>query len=371
MRIGGLVVGGKLDRYVGGLFLAAYATSLLLIVGLVIILDVASNLDWFEEWESGARVPALTVVRYYLLQSPFLYLQVAPLVTVVAGMFTVMKLVKHRENIAAKAAGISSRRLIAPVMLGGVAAAFGMFGLRELATERLGYIRDTLYDVLEHRRTERVFENVWLRDVGGNVFRLREFRPAAGDPPVAEIRGLQATFEQAGVLKTLRADRAVWTMLADGPGWLLDGGILKETEDDTRTRAVRVMEGLDFSPRDVLVSVKGEERPMELSYRELGVLSSRDPDNVSYQTLLQYNLTFPLANLVLLMVAVPWMLGRERGKRLEGLMVGCLFCVFYFCLEFFTRALGMDGDLSPLMASWLPILIFGSLGIVLMESIRT
>jgi lipopolysaccharide export system permease protein len=147
--------------------------------------------------------------------------------------------------------------------------------------------------------------------------------------------------------------------------------VLKETEDDSRVREVDVLEGVHFTPMDVLVSIKGEERPMELSYRELGILSHRDPDDVSFQTLLQYNLTFPLANLVLLMVAVPWMLGRERGKRLEGLMVGCLMCVFYFCFEFFTRALGMDGDLSPVMASWLPILIFGSLGIVLMESIRT
>ena len=371
MKLGGLLVGGNLDRYVGGLFLAAYATSLTLVVGLVVVLDVASNLQWFEEWEDGSRVGLMTVVRYYLLQSPFLYLQVAPLVTVIAGMFTISKLVKHRENVAAKAAGISSRRVIAPVLLGGVVAAATMFGLREVATERLGFMRDTLYDVLENQRTERVLEDIWFRDLGGNVVRLREFRPAGGQPPVAEVRGLQATYEQAGVLKTIRAERAVWTALEDGPGWLLYGGILKETEDQSRTRSIDVLEGVQFTPLDILISVKGELRPMELSYAELGQLARRDPDNVSFQTLLQYHLTFPLANLVLLMVAVPWMLGRERGKRLEGLVLGCLFCVFYFCVEFFTRALGMDGDLSPMMASWLPVLIFGSLGIVLVEALRT
>jgi hypothetical protein len=31
----------------------------------------------------------------------------------------------------------------------------------------------------------------------------------------------------------------------------------------------------------------------------------------------------------------------------------------------------MEGSLSPLLASWLPVLTFGSLGVVLLESMRT
>jgi len=31
----------------------------------------------------------------------------------------------------------------------------------------------------------------------------------------------------------------------------------------------------------------------------------------------------------------------------------------------------LEGGLSPILASWLPVLVFGSLGIVLYDSIRT
>ena len=48
MRIGGMTLFGRLDRYVGGLFLAAYATAFLLIVGLTTIVFLATNLDHFE-----------------------------------------------------------------------------------------------------------------------------------------------------------------------------------------------------------------------------------------------------------------------------------------------------------------------------------
>jgi lipopolysaccharide export LptBFGC system permease protein LptF len=136
-------------------------------------------------------------------------------------------------------------------------------------------------------------------------------------------------------------------------------------------REIQVLEAVRFTPADVLLAMKGHERPMELSRAELDRLSRRDPDNIAYQTMMQYLLTFPLANLVLLLVALPLMIGRERGRRMEGLIEGCLLCVFYFCADFLTRALGMEGMLSPIMAAWLPVLVFGSLGIVLLESMRT
>ena len=126
-----------------------------------------------------------------------------------------------------------------------------------------------------------------------------------------------------------------------------------------------------FTPEEVLLLDKGRQRAMELSFGELQRLSRQDPGNVAYQTLLQYHLTFPLANLVLLLVALPRMVGRERGRALEGLVEGCLLCIFYFCLDFVTRALGMEGSLSPLFASWLPVLSFGSLGAVLLEAMHT
>jgi lipopolysaccharide export LptBFGC system permease protein LptF len=45
--------------------------------------------------------------------------------------------------------------------------------------------------------------------------------------------------------------------------------------------------------------------------------------------------------------------------------------VFYFAADFFFRNLGLGGNLDPRLASWLPILFFGSLGLVMFDSMRT
>ena len=364
MRIARLNLFGVLDRYVGSLFVGAYVTSLLLVVGLLVIFDAASNLKFFEPWENGDSASTAMIVRYYALQTPFLFLQVAPFVTVIAAMFTLIKLVRHNELVAALNAGVSAQRATLTVFLGAVLAALAMFAVREVATEKLGPRRDALHDVLAEQRRERVLDDVWFRDIAGNIVHFASFWPQR-----AEGLELEVAIHSGATIRVISATRATW----DGATWQLEQGTLREETGETTSSApIANLAGLiAFTPRDVLLSNKGFQRPLELSFSEVGELLARDPDNREYQTLLQYHLTFPLANLVLLLVTLPFLVGRERGKRFEGLALACGMCVLYFAVDFVTRSLGMDGSLSPLMASWLPVLAFGSLGVVLYEGARS
>jgi hypothetical protein len=77
MKSRALTIGGRIDRYVATLFLSSYATATLLVVGLFLVLDLASNLDeYIEPFKNGASKPWILIVRFYLLQIPFLFLQV-------------------------------------------------------------------------------------------------------------------------------------------------------------------------------------------------------------------------------------------------------------------------------------------------------
>jgi lipopolysaccharide export system permease protein len=365
MRVAGLVPFGRLDRYVAALFAGAYATSLLLVVGLVEIFQVASNLDFFEPWPDGRSAPTALIVRFYLLDVPFQFLQVAPFVTVCAGLFAVSKLAKKNEIVAAFNAGVSARRLFAPIFAGGAVAAILMFGLRETATARLGEERDALRQLLDDHVDERVIEDVWLRDVAGNFVHFGQYLP---DRRLA--LGVETTARRGPTLRLTSAARAEF----DEPSgrWLVvDGRLREETGDVSSERRTAWLEDFSFTPRDVLLTIKGFERPLELSLAEVDSLARRDPDNLAYQTLMQSHLTFPLANLVLLAVALPFLLGRERGRNLEGLVLASLTCVFYFAVDFICRSLGMQGAIPPLLASWLPLVAFGSFGVVQLESVRS
>lgn len=369
---------GTLDRYVGRLFLSAYLVALMMIVGLYLVVDMATNLDDYLKPNDRGVSPGLAGVgRYYLLHLPFLYLSVAPFVTLMAGLFTVARLQRAREVIAALSAGISARRLLLPVFVGALTLAVFMAVLREVATERIGFERDALrYALDEHVATVRL-DTPRLKDAGGEMIQLGSFTPGVGVDPRADE---PSTFENLNAIRFVEgnwfqyvAERGRWVGDARVGYWELEGGYQESVGSEDRVRAPLAQLGgqLEFTPRDVWSAWKGRENALELSLREARSLAARDPDNVQYRTLMNYLVTFPLANLVLLLVGLPFLMQFERGRGTEGLVAGFLLCVVYFATDFVTLNLGLQGQLDPLLASALPPLFFGSLGLVLYGTMRT
>ena len=97
----------------------------------------------------------------------------------------------------------------------------------------------------------------------------------------------------------------------------------------------------------------------------------REPSNSQFQTLAQYSLTFPLAGLVLLLVGLPFVVVSERGRAGERIARGFFLCVVYFGVDFVARTLGLQGELGPVFSGWFPLVLFGSLGVVLTASMRS
>jgi lipopolysaccharide export LptBFGC system permease protein LptF len=169
----------------------------------------------------------------------------------------------------------------------------------------------------------------------------------------------------------VQAGSAAFLPRGEKMGWKLEGGLHEEVAGSQRTEAVDWLEGFEFTPDLAVTYWRARENPLELSFREVRELSHRNPDDVVYQTLSQYHLTFPLANLVLLLCGIPLLMRRDRGRATVGISIGALLCVFYFAADFVLRNLGLQGSLDPLLAAWLPVLLFGSLGLVMYDSMKS
>jgi lipopolysaccharide export system permease protein len=366
---------GTLDRYVGQTFLYSYATAMFVVTGLFVIMDMATKLDDFlEPWPDGSTVSMQVIARYYLFSTPFLFLQAAPFITFIAGLFTLSRLLRNNEVGAALAAGISGRRLLLPILAGGVLAGVGMILVREVATEAIVPTRDSLDYVLTEHSHDRVYNFVRLRDLAGSQMRLSEFRPGDEDHPPKIIDLAVHIRRGENWIANIFATTATYGQNSEGEwGLALEEGERTEISDRSNVETIRWL-GADqflFTPELAMTFRRALDNPLELSFSEAIELGRRDPDNVIYQTLMQYHLTFPLANLVLLLVGLPVLMRLERNPGAEGLAKGLLLCLFFFATDFICRNLGVQGSLDPLLASWLPVLIFGSLGVVLFESMRS
>lgn len=373
-----LPFGSRLDRYVGGYFISSYATAMMLMTGLFLVMDMASHLDDFlEEWEDGTSAPTAILARYYLLSLPYLFLQVAPFITLLAGMFTVNRLIKTQEVTAVLAAGMSARRLMMPVIVLGGALGIGMFGLREAVGGRVASERDTLRYILTERTFEVAFEGITLTDPSGSPVLVDRFHPAPVDGGPPRLEGLKViaydgrSGGRSDYIRT-EAQRAYW----NDENWVLEGGVRSRIAPEVEGKSVdvepvRELTAYKLEPEVLLMYRRAREEPLALSFSEVRELIRREPADLSYQTLWHYQLTFPLANLILLLVGLPLLFNYERGKGTERLALGGLLCVFYYAFDFVFRTMGISGGFSPVLAAWIPVLTFGSLGIVLFDSMRS
>ena len=297
---------------------------------------------------------------------PFLFLQVGPFVTLVAGMFTVTKLLKKNEVSPVLSAGISVHRLLVPVFASGAMLAAGMFLLRETAVEFIADRRDQLIDQLENKRSARVYSDITVHDLSESLVMITTFYPDA-EPPM--IEGLTAVLRTASATDSVNAEQAFWD--AEKNQWRLVGGVRRMIGEAVWPSELEYLESFEFTPELALTYRRERDQPLELSFGEVQELMRREPADSAYRTLWHYLLTFPLANLVLLLVGLPLLFSYERGRGTERMAVGGLLCVFYFAVDFVFRSLGLGGGLSPIMAGWVPLLIVGAIGIALTDGIRT
>lgn len=366
--------GGRLDRYVGWTFASSYATALFVVLGLFVIMDLASNLDDFlEPRPDGSTVSSGIIAAYYLFNLPFLFLQAAPFITLIAGLFTLTRLLGNNEVGAVLAAGVSGRRLLLPIFAGGLLAAVGMFALRESATYTILPVRDSLHYQLTEKSPERVYNVLRLRDLAGSRMRFAEYRPGENGESPSGVDFHIVLREGDQWVASIDASRAWWTERDGEWGLALEDGVREEVSERQHTTPIDWIgpDLFDFTPEMALTYRRSQKNPLELSFLEAVELGRRDPDNVIYQTLMQYHLTFPLANLVLLLVGLPLVMRHERARGVEGVAKGLLLCLFFFAVDFVCRSFGVQGALDPLLASWLPVLLFGSLGVVLFDALRT
>ncbi len=362
-----LRLGGRIDRYVTAHFVGSYALAAGLLVGLFIVLDAASNVEgWVDEAGPGPPATLLQVLRYYALNLPYIFLQVGPFVTVMAAMFTVSKLLAKNEVAPVFSAGVGAHRLLMPVYLGAVLMSVSMLGLREACGRWLSGPRDELIHRLKTRRSELEYRGVIVRNLDGSFAVIDRYSPRADGGPLAH--GLTVKTRVGGHFTKIEAESARW----DGVGWVLEGGLRTDlVNDELHTSPVSLLKEVELTPSLIEMYRRSRDAPLEMTMGEVATLLDREPDQPAWATLWHYFLTFSLANLILVLVGVPLMFSHERGRGAERLALGGMMCVFYFAFDFVLRTMGLHGFLSPVLAAWSPVLVFGVVGLFLTEAMHS
>jgi lipopolysaccharide export system permease protein len=355
-----------LDRYVFGEFWKIFAVTALGFPILLCVIDLTDHVDSYL----SRKVPPADIALSYLFWIPDSMFMVLPAAVLFATVFSIGGFTRHAELTAAKASGISFYRMIAPILIG----AFLAVGL-DLA---LGKV----VPPANQRRSELLLEN--KAQLGNNrynfafaaeygrVYKAFELRTDSG-----RMRNLQIERKGAGPTYPtylLSADSARYDRTTGR--WTLINGAMNVVSDTTHT--------LNFTFKSA-VDRHFVERPAEMMSKQ------RDPHDLTYDELTRFiralersggdanllrveralKIAIPATCLIIALFGAPLATSTQRGGSAYGIAISLATTMIFLLMIQLTRAIGGKGVIPPDFAAWIPGVIFGFIGLILLARVRT
>ena len=354
---------GRLDRYVAGIYLSCWVLAVVFFLGLFGVMDFFRNVGDLLDHARSTGGGAAIIGQFYACQAPRILKEMAPFVMLMAALLTVLRLQRHNELMAMQLTGRSSRRVLMPVFVMSALFTGLLAWVQESVAPGVSLKREQLEAILLKGRPDWTLHDIHMRDAQGWLFSAYEFHVYSGVVEKLHVSGRDAQGRNVSV----SGSDATWD--EEAGGWRVQGGV----------REVRSLPGgelVETGPADLVVTdvrpddlLMEHREPFDLSYAEILARSERYPAAPGYRLLRHYHVTYPLSVLLLVLLGVPFVLRRPQQRGFVGVGAAVLLCVAFMLVDATVRDLGNHGWLHPVVAAWLPVILAGSLSVVLLDSV--
>ena len=105
--------------------------------------------------------------------------------------------------------------------------------------------------------------------------------------------------------------------------------------------------------------------------RFIGALERSGADTKKLRVDRALKLAIPVTCLIIAFFGAPLATSNQRGGAAYGVGVSLATTIVFLILIQLTRAIGGNGIVSPEVAAWMPNVVFGIAGIVMLARVRT
>ena len=358
-------IGGPLDRYVFKEFWKILVTTALGFPLLLVVIDLTDNLEKFL----ARRLPRQDIALSYLYWIPESMFMVLPAAVLFATVFSIGALTRHSEITAAKASGISFYRLMLPIFVGAIITAGLDLALAEVVPITNARRNDLLEEDKFRGTTMRY--NFAFQGEGGRVYKVGTLNTKESTLHAVQVERKGTGVEYPTVLTS--TEKAVWS---PADGWTLQKGEMKLVSDSNPDIAFAFARMVDkeFAERPIDMMVK-PRIPQEMRYRELSRFirtlerSGGDANGLRVERALK--IAIPITCIIIALFGAPLATSSQRGGAAYGIGISLGVTVVFLMLIQLTKAIGSKGLMPPDIAAWVPSMLFGVLGLILLGRVRT
>lgn len=330
---------------------------------LFVVHDLLENLGEFLK----QRAAIGAILRYYLIVLPEPIVFILPLALLLGVLFCLSMLGKHNELVAMRASGVGMWRLATPFFVVGAVASVLSFGINEQFVPQSRERADALQRQMRGLRATRIRTNFFYsNEQERRDWYARQFDPETG---VMEDAAFYVRSTDGKPVIDVFARRAVWVE----NGWRFeDARIVQPLVPD----AFVVTTNFPFvteTPKRFMMESKHREEMTTAELRRLVRTlrrTGRESQTAPYLVEMHGRYATPLTCLITVVLAVPLGLRVSRRGPMMSVGIALGLVVAFFILTKLSLPLGYGGRVPPVVAAWLPNVLFGGMGAVLLARSR-
>lgn len=357
------------DRHIIVRLLKGYVA---LIGGLILFFIVLHYVEYVDDFlDRGATMREVFLV-YYPNYIPEIVRLISPLALYLAAVFLTGRLAQRLELSSLQTSGVRLGRLMLPYLAVGTfltVVLFWMGGWVVPSTNTVRLAFEQEYTKSGARRLE--YANIHRQNQPGSMLSVNFYEPTS---MTATSVTLEQFSETQRLISRIDAPRMTWV---DSLGvWRLYDPTIRTfalSGEETRRNVSLLDTLLTLQPRDLARS-HGDVDAMTLpeAHEYIETLKRTGANQVGHPQVAYFSrFSYPLTHLILLLLAVPMASVRRRGGQAVQIGIGLFIAFSYLAVMKLTEPFGYSEMISPLMAAWLPHLLFFAAALVILARTRT
>lgn len=347
----------RLDLYIIRKFIGTFILSIVLIMTIIIVLDITEKVDKF--YDKNAPLSAI-IFDYYLNLIPFFFNMLAPLFVFIAVIFFTSKLSENSEIIAIQASGVSYNRLLRPYFISATLIAIFTFFLIGYIIPPANKVRLDFEDQYIKKFKKENVSNVQLEVEPGVILYIRDFQQnnnTGFDVSMEKFDGKKLVARMtANIIKYDTLNR-----------WTMKNYLIREFDGmkEHIQRGESIDTTINIHPDEFFITQfeSPQMNNTELS-NYLDRQRARGVGNIkAFEDEYYKRFAMPFAAFILTLMGVSLSSKKVRGGTGVNLGIGLALSATYVLFSTFSSSFSVNGNMSPLLAVWLPNLVFSIIAI--------
>jgi lipopolysaccharide export system permease protein len=351
-----------IDVYIIRKFLGTFVFSLVLILTIAVVFDFAEKIDNFMEHEAPAKA---IIFDYYVNFIPYFAILFAPLFVFISVIFFTSKMAVNTEIIAILNSGMSYRRMMWPYFISALLIAIFTFLLTNFVIPHANLNRITFEDKYYRPSRQRIQVMNIHRQIHRNVYVYMEsFNPIS-------LSGRNFTiekFDDEGLLQSKFSSVWIrWDTVAQK--WTAGNYLIREMTGNGEiiTRGLQIDTALTIRPEDL---ARDPSFVGTMTYNELNdyinLLELQSSDEIKLFLIEKHRrLASPFAVFILTLIGVSLSSRKVRGGIGMNIGVGLALSFTYILFLQFSSQFSLKGNLDPMLANWIPNIIYSVIALAL------